>query len=135
MKKSRSIVGIAAAVSSVVLIAAGVMAHRAIDALSATSDAVVRAKEIELDYERLLSALRDAETGQRGYLLTNDVAYLQPYEAALRDLAQRVSTVTAHVREDGRSLDELATLNNFVSRKLAELARTVDLNRSGQHDQ
>jgi PAS domain S-box-containing protein len=122
-------------VSSVVLIGAGVMAHRAIEQLSATSDAQVRAKEIELDYERLLAAVRDAETGQRGYLLTNDIAYLQPYEAALRDLAQRVQTVTAHFRDDGRSPEELASLNNFVSRKLAEVARTVDLNRSGQHEQ
>jgi len=83
MKKSRSIVGIAVVVSSVVLVVAGFMAHRAIAQLSATSDALLRAKVLELDYERLLSTLRDAETGQRGYLLTNDEDYLRPYEEAL----------------------------------------------------
>jgi PAS domain S-box-containing protein len=135
MKKSRSLVGLAVVTSSIVLIGAGVMAHRAIGELSASSGALVRAKEIELDYERLLSALRDAETGQRGYLLTGDVAYLQPYEAAVHDLTQRVDEIKAHVREDDGSVDDLAILGNLVSRKLAELARTVDLNRSGQHDQ
>jgi PAS domain S-box-containing protein len=134
MKRSRSIVGIAVVVSSVVLVAAGVMAHRAIEQLSATADAVMRAKEIELDYERLLSTLRDAETGQRGYLLTGDAAYLQPYEAALRELAERMDTVGAHVKADGQSVEGLVTLRNFVERKLAELARTVELNRTGQHD-
>jgi len=134
MKKSRSIVGIAVVVSSVVLIGAGVMAHRAIEQLSATSRAVLRDKEIELDYERLLSTIRDAETGQRGYLLTNDQNYLEPYQAALRELEQRVSTVAADVQADGGSVDDLAPLQNFVKRKLAELARTVELNVAGQHD-
>jgi PAS domain S-box-containing protein len=134
MKKSRSIVGIAVVVSSVVLIGAGVMAQRAIEQLSATGHAVLRAKEIELDYERLLSTIRGAETGQRGYLLTNDQNYLEPYQAALRELEQRVSTVAADVQADGGSVDELAPLQNFVKRKLAELARTVELNVAGQHD-
>jgi PAS domain S-box-containing protein len=134
MRRSRSIVGIAVVVSSVVLIGAGVMAHRAIDQLSAIGAAVLRAKEIELDFERLLSALRDVETGQRGYLLTNAETYLQPYEAAVRELAQRVHTVSTHVQADGGSIEVLLPLDNFVNRKLEELARIVDLNRSGQHD-
>jgi len=133
MKKSRSLVGAAVLVSSVVLVAAGVMAHRAIEQLSATGDALMRAKGLELDYERLLSAVRDAETGQRGYLLTDDTEYLQPYEAALTELAQRVATVDSHAREDGASADELMPLRDFVQRKLQEVARTVELNRSGQH--
>jgi PAS domain S-box-containing protein len=133
MKKSRSIVGVAVVVSSIVLIAAGVMANRAIEQLSATGEAVVRAKELELDYERLLSAVRDAETGQRGYLLTNDEAYLDPYKIALQVLEERVGTVTTHVAADGGSVEELVPLRNFVQRKLAELARTVELNRAGDH--
>jgi PAS domain S-box-containing protein len=135
MKRSRSIAGIAVVVSSVVLVTAGVMAHRAIEQLSATGGALLRAKEIELDYERLLSTLRDAETGQRGYLLTSDLEYLQPYEAALRELEHRVNTVVEHVQADGQSVEGIAPLRDFVNRKLAELARTVDLNRAGQHEE
>jgi len=134
MKRSRSIVGVAVVVSSIVLVGAGVMAHRAIEQLSAAGDAVVRAKEIELDYVRLLSTIRDAETGQRGYLLTNDADYLAPYEAALRDLEERINTVTVHVRDDGGKVEDLIPLQNFLKRKLEELARTVQLNRAGQHD-
>src|ERR1044071_8862781 len=67
MKKSRSIVGIAVGVSTLVLLVAGAMSYRAITELARTSDAVLRAKELELSLERLLSSLRDAETGQRGF--------------------------------------------------------------------
>jgi PAS domain S-box-containing protein len=133
MQRSRSIVGIAVAVSSVVIIAAGVVAHRSIGRLSATGDAVVRAKEIELDYERLLSALRDAETGQRGYVLTTDEKYLTPYEAALRELEQRMDTAATHVQADGGSIDAFIPLQDLVARKLAELARTIELTREGKH--
>ena len=52
--------------------------------LADTSDEILRSKELELSLERLLSSMRDAETGQRGYLLTGSDAYLFPYDAALR---------------------------------------------------
>src|SRR5262245_53970345 len=133
MKKSRSIVGIAVVVSSVVLIAAGVLARRAIEQLSATGDAVLRAKEIELDYERLLSTIRDAETGQRGYLLTNDELYLAPYERALRELRHRMETVESHILADGESVTDLAPLRSLVTRRLEVIAETIELNRAGSH--
>jgi PAS domain S-box-containing protein len=135
MNRSRPIVGAAVLISSAVLIGAGVVAHRSIDQLSATSEAVLRAKEIELDYERLLSTVRDAETGQRGYLLTHDERYLRPYREALRELQQRVDSVTAHVTADGDSTESLVPLRHFVDRKLDELTRTIELKRSGQHDE
>ena len=95
MKRSRSIVGIAVGVSSLVLVAAGMVAKRAIDQLAVTGDAVVAAKERELSFERLLSTLNDAETGQRGYLLSGSDEYLAPYEEALREVEGRINTVVA----------------------------------------
>ena len=133
MKKSRSIVGIAVVVSSAVLIGAGIMANRAIGQLSATSEAVLRAKEIELDYEQLLSTIRDAETGQRGYLLTFDEAYLAPYYAALRELEQRMQAVTDDAQIDGTTAADLATLRDLVARRMLILAEAVELKRAEKH--
>jgi len=134
VKRSRSIVGFAVVVSSVVLIGAGVVAHRAIEQVSATSASVLRAKEIEVDFERLLSTVRDAETGQRGYLLTGDEAYLEPYHRALRELAMRLQTVNDHVQADRGHAEDLVPLTDFVQRKLAELTRTIELARAGSRD-
>ena len=79
--------------------------------------------------EELLSDLKDAETGQRGYVLTGNEAFLEPY-LAVRDGV-------------GRHLQELRqlTLNNAAQRhvdavaplmeaKMAELARVIDLRRN-----
>src|SRR5262245_59603351 len=133
MKRSRSIAGAAVVVSSIVLVAAGLVAHRAIEQLSATSDAVLRAKEIEVDYERLFSTIRDAETGQRGYLLTNDELYLAPYERALRELQHRLETVESHVLADGDSVADLAPLRKLVAQRIEVLTDTIEQNRAGDH--
>ncbi len=52
--------------------------------------------------ERLLSAMKDVETGQRGFLLTGDEAYLQPYHAALPVVHRELASLGAlSVRLDG----------------------------------
>ena len=134
MQRSRSIVGIAVGVSSLVLIAAGMVAKRAIDQLAVTGDAVVAAKERELSFERLLSTLNDAETGQRGYLLSGSDEYLVPYEEALREVEGRISTVVARNQGGYLTESQLQTLRDLVATKLAEAARTIKLQRLGQRE-
>ncbi len=87
-----------------------------------TDDLIIRA-------DALLSALRDAETGQRGYSLTGDEAFLEPYLAVrdgvrghLEELRQLTLTSTAH-----KNLDALVPL---VDAKLAELSRVIELRRN-----
>ncbi len=81
----------------------------------------------------LLVGLLDAETGQRGYLLTSDPAYLQPYQVALSTVPadqQRLGSLVSAVPGTGRYLGEL---NSLVAAKMAELAKTINLARAGDH--
>ncbi|MES1263359.1 MAG: CHASE3 domain-containing protein, partial [Peristeroidobacter soli] len=135
MKRSKSIVGIAVGVSSIVLIVTGVIAHRSVQLLADTSDEILRSKELELSLERLLSSVRDAETGKRGYLLTGSEAYLFPYDAALREIDGRLSTVDARLRARDGSAATLEAIRGLVKTKLEELARTIELARSGHRDE
>ena len=135
MKRSKSILGIAVVVSSVVLIVAGVIAHRSVQILADTSDEVVRSKELELDLERLLSSVRDAETGQRGYIVTGSEDYLFPYDKALSEIESRLHAVESRMRARDDSVDELQSLRGLVSVKLEELARSIELQRSGHREE
>ena len=135
MKRTKSIVGIAVGVSSIVLIVAGVIAHRSVQILADTSDHVLRSKELELSLERLLSSLRDAETGQRGYIVTGSEAYLFPYDAALREIDGRMLTLEARMQARDGSAEELSALRGLVRVKLEELARTIEMYRSGQREE
>ena len=135
MKRSKSIVGIAVGVSSIVLIVAGVIAHRSVQLLADTSDEILQSKELELSLERLLSSVRDAETGQRGYIVTGSEPYLFPYDAALREIDSRLSTVEVRMQARDGSVEEVQGLRQLVTLKLDELARTIELYRDGQRDQ
>ena len=90
-------------------------------------------QQLRMGLASLITALVDAETGQRGYLITGNDSYLQPYRAALTaisaDLAG-VRTLTAGHFEQ-REIDALPPL---VDAKLAELKRTIDLRRTQGFD-
>jgi PAS domain S-box-containing protein len=135
MKRSNSIVGIAVGVSSIVLIVAGIIAHRSVRTLANTSDEIVRSKELELSLERLLSSVRDAETGQRGFIVTGSEDYLFPYDKALSEIDSRLHTVEARMRARGGSKEQLLALRVLVRHKLDELARTINLYRAGERGQ
>jgi PAS domain S-box-containing protein len=79
--------------------------------------------------ERFVSALKDTETGQRGYLLTGDERYLEPYNVGRTE----VSTATERLHRLGASGDLPAggveRLRELTERKLAELEKTITLRR------
>ncbi|HEU5138241.1 MAG TPA: CHASE3 domain-containing protein [Steroidobacteraceae bacterium] len=132
MKRTRSLVGIAVVVSSVVLTVAGVVAYRATQLLASSSEQVRQSKDLELSLERALSAIRDAETGQRGYLLAGSEDYLRPYLDALLELDGRLQTIDAQLEARGDSTETMYRLRGLVAAKLDELARSIELYRSGQ---
>jgi signal transduction histidine kinase len=79
--------------------------------------------------EALFSTLKDAETGQRGYLLTGDEGYLQPYQAARARLPGVLAGIDEGPLEQPSAA--LARLRTLSDAKMAELAQTIALRRSG----
>ncbi len=79
--------------------------------------------------EKLLGVLRDAETGQRGYLLTGDERYLKPYQSAMREEDATLAAFHDLVRADPEMEARLGGLEPLIRRKLAELERTVEIAR------
>ena len=68
-----------------------------------TTENVLKARAQRTVLVRLLSTVQDAETGQRGYLLTGEDRYLKPYETAIADIGQRLRDVrAAFERKSGR---------------------------------
>lgn len=77
-----------------------------------------RAHETIVRLERVLSSLKDLETGQRGFLLTADEAYLQPYNEALQRLGPDLQTL------GGLDVDA-AQLRRLVVERQDAAARTI----------
>ncbi|MBN9021072.1 MAG: CHASE3 domain-containing protein [Rhizobiales bacterium] len=78
----------------------------------------------------ILDALRDAETGQRGFLITGDEGYLRPYEESVTTLSARVDALEARIVDPALHVD-VVRLHAIVDAKADEMARTIALFRAG----
>ena len=79
----------------------------------------------------VLSLLQDAETGQRGYLLSGEESYLAPYEAARGALSAELAALRQALVGDPGQMARLTTLAPLVDAKRAELERTIEVRRRG----
>lgn len=82
----------------------------------------------------LLDAAQDAETGQRGYLLTHEAPYLKPYTEARGRALARCEDLRALTANDPGQAGRVELLARLLRDKLAELGRTVALADGGNHE-
>jgi signal transduction histidine kinase len=88
-------------------------------------DAAARARQLRSASADLLLAVQDAETGQRGYLLTQNDLFLKPYIASIGELAKREAAFEqALARVDYIQLDP-GVVKNTIAKKTVELQRTI----------
>jgi signal transduction histidine kinase/ActR/RegA family two-component response regulator len=102
--------------------------------LGAEQASVQRSLEVQLRLSRVVSLLQDAETGQRGYLLTHEEAYLEPYSAALPAIDGEIASLRQMIGENGPNRSALDALAADANAKLSELGQTIDLAREGQQE-
>lgn len=88
--------------------------------------------EIRERAERFLGHVRDAETGQRGYLLTGNTAYLAPFTSGRAAALPELDALAKLVETDAAQTQRVATAREQTNRKLAELDTTVTLAREGK---
>jgi CHASE3 domain len=92
----------------------------------------------ELTQQRLqameaLQRLTDAETAQRGFLITGREEYLQPYEAARAELPAKLNPTLEFLSNAGEDAGvDAASARQLIDAKLAELAAAIELQRAGK---
>jgi PAS domain S-box-containing protein len=91
-------------------------------------------RQVIFELEQTESLLKDAETGQRGYLFTRDARYLAPYYLARTQIDPHFESLTRLTADNPRQQVAVAELHNLAHEKLSELAQTIDLDRSGKSD-
>jgi signal transduction histidine kinase/CheY-like chemotaxis protein len=91
---------------------------------------VRRVLELQSRFTKALAILQDAETGQRGFLITRDESYLAPYRGAQTEFNQELDAIEKLiVREERRP--ELASIRSLAASKFAELEATIARLRAG----
>jgi signal transduction histidine kinase len=85
------------------------------------------ALRVELLLERLMSHLKEAETSQRGYLLTGEARFLEPYHAATVEARRDLAALSSLTIRQQRAVEQMRPL---VDAKLAQLEKTLELYRT-----
>ena len=82
----------------------------------------------------LLQNILDAETGQRGYLLTGEASYREPYDGAVKKIDGNLASLRALYAERPDEQAKLNRLSGHVARKLAEMDMSLRLRQNGSDD-
>ena len=98
------------------------------------NEQVAKTLGAKTDLVSMLGLAQDAETGQRGFLLTNDERYLRPYETAISQVPERLRRLEEALQQDPAHAADLKVLEKALSEKLDELAETVALQRAGKFE-
>ncbi|MFP5075841.1 CHASE3 domain-containing protein [Rhizobium sp. YIM 134829] len=77
------------------------------------------------------SLLQDAEIGQRGYILTGDSFYLEPYDRAISEIESAVGDLQSNVADNSVQTANVAVLRGLIAQKLSELRQSVQRRRDG----
>jgi CheY-like chemotaxis protein len=130
---SRTLFGFLAAVVVVFVIA--ILSYQALQSTNDSAQRLAQSIELLAQVEGLLSTLKDAETGQRGYLLTNDEGYLTPFLDAQAAVTGEFAHARSLMNTRPEQLRRLETLQSLSDQKMAELDSTVQARRLGKSDQ
>jgi CHASE3 domain sensor protein len=133
-RKPRFLGGVAAAAALAVVVALGFLESRSRGQVLASAGWVSRTLHVQRELELARGLLADAETGQRGYLLTMDESYLRPNEqatAALPGVLARLRELTA---DNNAQQQRIGRLEQLAAARMDRIRQSVGLAKSGERD-
>ncbi|WP_043335329.1 sensor histidine kinase [Belnapia moabensis] len=102
-----------------------------VEATRSFAAGVIATQDVRVTASQVFSLIQDAETGQRGYLLTGEDRYLEPYRRAMEALPHELPALAARIAADGGNVDAVRQLQATLAMKLDELDRTISLAAAG----
>lgn len=87
------------------------------------------ARKTGFKIKNLTALIVDAETGQRGYLIAGDEKFLEPYHAAIKEIAVAYNELEISLSAQPDQLDRLKHASELVHKKLNVLSRTIEMKR------
>jgi PAS domain S-box-containing protein len=113
-----------------ILLGISFLSYRDWAAFQRSGPQVQHSRELLREIEHVLSSVKDAETSQRGFVLTGNTEYLAEYNGATAALPSQISELRSSVADEPSERTRVATLEGLVSEKLSELQETVTLRRT-----
>jgi methyl-accepting chemotaxis protein len=116
--------------SCILLAIIGSIAYREIASLVNTSHKVSHTYQVLESSGNLLSRLKDAETGQRGYVITGNETFLEPYKEEIDNIPRVVRELRGLTADSPNQQKRLDAAEPIIAAKFAELKQTIDMRRT-----
>ncbi|MEH2287140.1 response regulator [Nostoc sp.] len=123
-------IGASFALSLATLATIGLISYQSTNQLIETSRQERHTYQVLSQLEDLKLQLTNAETGQRGYVLTGEQRYLEPYNAAIQVLDQKFKDLQNLTADNPKQQQQLDILQPLITQKLDELKETIDLRQN-----
>lgn len=107
------------------------LAFRSINVLLESEFWVQHTLKVINQVERIMSSAKDAETGNRGFLITGEDEYLQPYTVAVRELPGEIDKFASLTSDNPSQQQRLIELRAVAEQRLTLLARGIEEKRKG----
>ncbi|RQO67869.1 histidine kinase [Pedobacter sp. KBW06] len=117
--------------SLLLLFISSLASYNSIRSLIQSSEMVQHSNEVINGLEEVISTLKDAETGQRGFLLTGDQVFLDPYNGATERSVSLLENVAVLTRDNPVQQKNVVRLNELIKERMNILARTIDIKKRG----
>jgi methyl-accepting chemotaxis protein len=122
------------AVALLVMGAIGIVAYRATSELVDSADWVTHTHLVKETVSEILFTLTDAETGLRGYLLTGEERYLEPYQTAVKMIDSQIQHFQELTADNPNQQTRVPTLRALVANKLSKMAEVIDVKKRTSRD-
>lgn len=108
------------------------MAYHAVETLSHSESWVAHTWQTLNAVERILGSMKDAESGNRGYLLTGDAAYLAPFTIAKADLPQELNQLQQLTSDNPVEQHHVAEMRAVIDQRIDTLTKSIKLRSMGE---
>jgi len=117
------------------IVATGILMEKVLLRQAETRAVLTHAVFVDSALKDVMTQMLNIETGQRGFLLSGQATYLQPYYVALTQLQKSRATLSDALGADPADVAPLATLDQAITAELTDLDRTVKLKSRGSSDE
>ena len=124
---------VALIISLAIITGVSVVTNHRFGQLTEASDRLQHSYQALYQIERLTSQLKDAQSQQRGYLLTGDKSYLDPYYMDSKSIGETSNVLRELVAEDKAQQARLASLQPLIARVMESLGQSIQLREAGKN--
>jgi|GEM_PF-563680 len=118
--------------SIIMLLLVGGISYLTVVSMLRSNDAVRHSNRIIQKLENAISLMKDAETGQRGYLLTGKTIFLAPYNGAPKAALKLIDEAAVLTRDNARQQANIAGMRSVLLQRLTILQAMIDKRQHGQ---